>query len=195
MGVGWERLERALASREAREVDAPGLRQAAVSLVFREQDGALELLFMKRAEDPNDPWSGQIGFPGGRVEPTDSGFRAAAVRETAEEVGIDLDAWGEYLGPLDQLRAVARMRPVDLVIAPFAWRLREHRGVVANAEVASTHWVALDALLDTANHGTMEYDHAGAMLRFPCVRVAGLVIWGLTFRMFGELAERLAGLP
>jgi 8-oxo-dGTP pyrophosphatase MutT (NUDIX family) len=177
-------------SREPLTVEAAGLRQAAVALVMRDGVTGIELLFIRRAEDPQDPWSGHIGFPGGRVEPSDAGFREAAARETLEEVGIDL-ARGEFLGALDPMRAVARMRPVDLVIAPFAWRLAEDQPIVASPEVASAHWLQLDELLDPAREDTMEYEHAGAMLRFPCLRVGGLVIWGLTFRMFTELAERL----
>lgn len=193
MTVGWDRLRLAVASREPRIVDAPGLRRAAVSMVLRDGAAGIEMLFIRRAEDPQDPWSGHIGFPGGRVEPSDAGFHQAAVRETREEVGIDLDRWGDFFGPLDQIRAIARMRPVDLCIAPFVWRLTGEQEVEPNDEVASAHWVLLDALLDPPAQGTMEYEHGGAMLRFPCLRVDDLVIWGLTYRMFSELAERLAG--
>ncbi len=191
MTVGWEQIRSALQSREPLLVDGAGLRNAAVALVLRDGESGIELLFIQRADDPRDPWSGHIGFPGGRVEPSDGGSREAAIRETREEVGLDLGESAEFLGALDQIRAIARMRPVDLRIAPFAFRLREHQDIVPGGEVAGTHWLSLEALLDPDVRGTFEYDHAGARLQFPCLRVNGLVIWGLTFRMFQELAERL----
>jgi hypothetical protein len=56
---------------------------AAVALIFHEpRDGPVELLFIKRAHRDGDPWSGQMAFPGGRVEPDDPNLEATATRET-----------------------------------------------------------------------------------------------------------------
>lgn len=175
-------------------MDDPRVRRAAVAMVFREAPRGVELLFIRRAHDPRDPWSGQVGFPGGRVEPEDADLCATAMRETAEEVGLDLVAGGRYLGGLDEVRALARMRPVDLCIAPFAFRLNQAQEAAVGAEVASTHWLAVDRLLHPSASGMMDYVHEGRNMRFPCLRDEGLVIWGLTFRMFANLAELVRGL-
>lgn len=149
----------------------------------------MELLFIRRAEDPRDPWSGQIAFPGGRAEPGDDHLQATAVRETLEETRLDLASDAEYLGALDEVQAMARMQRMDLAIAPFVYRLTRSADASAGHEVGSVHWLRLEDLLDERASSTTEYGPAA--LRFPCLRVDGLVIWGLTYRIFGDFTERL----
>jgi 8-oxo-dGTP pyrophosphatase MutT (NUDIX family) len=191
VGIGWEEIRAAVGSRPAAAVpDAVGSR-AAVAVVLREAAPGLEVLFIRRAEHPEDPWSGQMAFPGGRAEPHDPDLRATAVRETREETGIDLDTHAELIGPLDELRAMARMRPVDLAITPFVFRLRAVVSAVPSDEVRSLHWLPLDDLVRPDLRSTMQYTYREAVLEFPCLRVQDLVIWGLTYRMFLGLLERL----
>lgn len=189
---GWDALSAALAGHAAQRVETKG-RRAAVALVLREaDDGRPELLFIRRAEHEKDPWSGHMGFPGGRAERGDASLEATAVRETLEETGIDLVRHGAKLGDLDEVRALARGKPVDLVIAPFVFRLRRPVDGRPSREVVSLHWIALDRLLDPASRGTLHYEHEGARLELPCFRIDGLVIWGLTYRMFENLVFLLA---
>jgi 8-oxo-dGTP pyrophosphatase MutT (NUDIX family) len=165
--------------------------RAAVAAVLREAGYGLELLFVRRAEDPNDRWSGQMAFPGGRSEPGDLDLVATAVRETAEEIGLDLRAQGELLGGLDEVHALARGRPVDLSIAPYVFRLRGKAHLTLSPEITSLHWLPLDDLLGERHRATFEYVHEGTVLRLPCLRVGEVVIWGLTFRMFTSLRDAL----
>lgn len=189
---GWDALSAALAGHAAQRVETKG-RRAAVALVLREtDDGRPELLFIRRAEHEKDPWSGHMGFPGGRAERGDASLEATAVRETLEETGIDLVRHGAKLGDLDEVRALARGKPVDLVIAPFVFRLRHGVDGRPSREVVSLHWIGLDRLLDPASRSTLHYEHEGARLELPCFRIDGLVIWGLTYRMFENLVFLLA---
>jgi 8-oxo-dGTP pyrophosphatase MutT (NUDIX family) len=165
-----------------------------VALVLREgASGGLELLFIRRAEHEKDPWSGHVGFPGGRAEPGDPSLEATAVRETLEETGLDLARDGERLGALDEVKALARGRPVDLVIAPFVFRLRGHADGTPSHEVVSLHWLALARLLADETRSTLQYQHEETVLELPCLRIDGLVIWGLTYRMFDDLRAILEG--
>ena len=194
MGIGWDEVRAAVDSRPgARVPDAVGSR-AAVAVVLREGERGLEMLFIRRSEHPDDPWSGQIAFPGGRAEPGDADLFATAVRETLEETGIDLAGEADTLGPLDEVRAMARMRPMDLAITPFVFRLRGAVEPALSDEVRSLHWLALEDLVRPDLRSTLEYRHRDAVLSFPCLRVQDLVIWGLTYHMFLGLLKRM-GLP
>lgn len=187
----WDRLAAALSGHAALAVT--GGARAAVALIFRDDPhgAGVELLFIRRAEHEKDPWSGQIGFPGGRAEPHDASAEATAVRETLEETGIDLALFGEPLGALDDVQALARGRPLDLVIAPRAFRLRRRLDGAPSQEVMSLHWLALERLAAREARSTLEYRHEGATRELPCLRIDGLVIWGLTYRMFESLERRL----
>jgi 8-oxo-dGTP pyrophosphatase MutT (NUDIX family) len=187
----WDDVRRALASRPSKPVTPALASRAAVALILRDGEAGIELLFIRRAEHPQDPWSGQMAFPGGRAEEGDADLLATAVRETAEEIGLDLARAAEPLGALDEVRAMARMRPMDLTILPFVFRLVTPAEPQPSAEVRSVHWLPLAALLGADLRSTMDYVHDGASLRFPCIRVDEVVIWGLTYRMLLALGERL----
>jgi 8-oxo-dGTP pyrophosphatase MutT (NUDIX family) len=188
--VSWPDIRAALQSRPPQAVVEPAGARAAVAVVLRDGPGTIEILFIRRAEHPADPWSGQMAFPGGRAEKGDADACATALRETREEIGVDLAAEAEYLGALDEVRAMARLRPVDLAISPFVFRLRRPIEPHLSDEVRSVHWLPLDELLGPNTRSTMDYQHQGDTLQFPCLRVEELVIWGLTYRMFMSFQER-----
>jgi 8-oxo-dGTP pyrophosphatase MutT (NUDIX family) len=189
--IGWGDVTAALDVRPARTLAVPCARRAAVALVLREADGRLELLFVRRAEHPRDPWSGHVAFPGGRAEPGDADLLATARRETSEEVGLDLASEADPLGALDEIQAMRRFAAVDLSIAPFVFRLRTRTPLTLSAEVVSVHWGALDFLIAPATRGTLAVTIDGQTRELPCLRVDGQTVWGLTLRMFDGLAERL----
>jgi len=186
-----EEIRRALALRPPELLPEPLPRRAAVSIVLREPPSGLEVLFIRRAEREGDLWSGHVAFPGGRVEPGE-GIEDAAVRETEEEVGLDLRATGLRLGALDEIPAIGRGRAVGLSIQPWVWALQGEPGPFRlSAEVASAHWVRLGDLLDPARRAPFPYVHEGRSLVLPSLDVDGLVIWGLTYRMIEIFAEVL----
>jgi 8-oxo-dGTP pyrophosphatase MutT (NUDIX family) len=186
----WEDVRTALALRSPAEVADAAAMRAAVAVILREGPAGLEVLFIRRAEHPKDPWSGQMAFPGGRAEPGDADLRGTAIRETREEIGLDLGAAAEDLGQLDEVRAIARLRPMNLTIRPFVFRLREPFEPALSDEVRSLHWLPLGELLGPSRRSTMNYVHQDVTMPMPCLRVDELVIWGLTYRMFMSFQER-----
>jgi 8-oxo-dGTP pyrophosphatase MutT (NUDIX family) len=188
--VSWQRIEAALATRPPTRVEETVAARAAVALILREAEAGIEVLFIRRAEHPQDPWSGQMAFPGGRAEPGED-LEATAVRETSEEIGVDLGRDAERLGILDEVRAMARLRPVSLTILPFVFRLRRAVEPVIGHEVRSVHWIPFDDLLAAERRSVMDYVEQGATLQFPCLRVEDVVIWGLTYRMLVGFQERI----
>ena len=170
-----------------------GLKVAAVAAVIRQTSDGVEALFIHRAEDPRDPWSGHMAFPGGRVDDRDVDSRAAAVRETREEVGLDLETGGTLLGRLSDVAAVGRGRPLSLVVEPFVFSIGDRPELEPNHEVAEVVWVPLEFLLDRSNRSTIPWQHGEVTVNLPCYRYNGHVIWGLTFGMVDELVTLLEG--
>ena len=173
---------------------------AAVAAVLRDgrdgRDGhGAEILFIRRAEHPHDPWSGHMAFPGGRHDATDADLLATAVRETLEEVGLDLRAHGTLLARLPDQPAIARSRRIDMVITPYVFALGDGAAALAPdpAEVAEALWTPLAPLLRDEGAARFAYVHEGRELQLPCFDIGGRIVWGLTHAMLGQLLAALRG--
>ena len=169
------------------------LKVAAVAAVVRQSRAGVEMLFIQRAEDPRDPWSGHMAFPGGRVDASDVDSPSAAVRETREEVSLDLAASGLPLGRLSDVAAVGRGRPLSLVVEPYVFAIEDRPVLELNHEVEEVVWVPLGFLLDRSNRSTIPWRHGEITVNLPCYRYNDHVIWGLTFGMVDELVTLLEG--
>ena len=176
----------ALTRRPSREATTPAT--AAVAAVVTP---TLELLLILRAQHERDPWSGHVSFPGGRVDATDAGPLAAAMRETREEVGLEL-APDLCVGTLDDLTAVGG-RP-GLVVRPYVF---VHPGpfpaLVPNGEVAETLLVPLETLLADSHRSTMTWQRDGVTATLPAVALGPHRLWGMTLRMVDYLLDRIDG--
>ena len=174
----------------------PAARDAAVALVFAGGDGELRLCLIRRATHPRDPWSGQMALPGGRAAPADGSLRAAAVRETREEVGLDLEP-ARYLGALPPIPLVRQGRPVGGSVAPFAFHLDGPPPAltVDPTEVAAGYWVAARHLHDPRQRVELHLTGGLVTRRLPAVRFRRYLIWGMTYRIVSDLLQRAAGPP
>ncbi len=178
------RIRRRLAAHRSLVV-APGqrTRQAAVAVILREVAMRTDILFIKRSERSGDPWSGQMAFPGGHREDSDASLRAAATRETLEEIGLDL-ASSEHLGALDHQRTAARKNRLDMLIAPHVFALEGDPGFRLNYEVAEVVWAPLAPLAGGSLHHVETLSIGGAPTAFNGYRLAkGHFVWGLTYQM------------
>jgi 8-oxo-dGTP pyrophosphatase MutT (NUDIX family) len=187
-------LARLAAVPPAVDSDAPG-RRAAVAAVLRGTPGEAEaeILLIRRAEHPRDPWSGHMAFPGGRRDEGDPSLLATAIRETREEVGLDLEAQGELLTRLPDVPAIARGLRVGLTITPFVFALRGEALLGLNDEVAEALWAPLGALGRGEGAGIVPYQREGLTLELPCLHVEGRMVWGLTYQMLQSLFAALRG--
>jgi len=169
----------------------PHARAAAVALVLRAtESGGLELLFIRRAEYAEDPWSGQVAFPGGSREPGDESLERTAIRETWEETGIDLVADGAILGALDDVRPNTIVLP-RVVVRPFVSAIAAEAQIRASGEVAEAFWVPLDALRAEAGWSETEVTAGGMARRVLAFQHGEHVVWGMTERIVRQLLERL----
>lgn len=173
-----------LAAYRPERIDEPKVARASVALVLRREAAGVELLLIRRATRGDDPWSGHMAFPGGRRDPDDADVLATAVRETHEEVGLDLAAAAVPLGWLDELRAIARHRPLDLVISPVVFALSAPAPLRLSArEVAAAVWVPLAFLRSPEARATYVRTLDGVASEFPAFRYGDHTIWGLTHRI------------
>lgn len=161
---------------------------AGVALVVRPRPEDLEVLLIHRAAFRGDPWSGHVALPGGRYAPSDRDIMETAVRETREEVGIDLTAHGLHLGRLDRVMPRAGAPPVS--VTPSVFAVPPDIEVIPNYEVQAAFWVPAGHLDDPAS--AVEHSHTfetGETLSFPGIGYGDLVIWGLTHRVLRQFFE------
>ena len=171
--------------------DEEGVRKASVALIFRlGKDEALELLFIKRAEYAGDPWSGQIAFPGGRVEEGDASLAATAIRETHEETGIDLTREGMMIGVLDDLRPRTVALP-PIVVRPYVALLDRGEPLVLSTEVALSFWLPFAAIARTESWHEETVFARGIQINARVFRHQEHVIWGMTERILNQLLTLL----
>ena len=161
-----------------------GFSYAAVALLIR-PDG--ELLFIRRAAHPKDPWSGHMAFPGGRIDPEDASAEHAARREVFEEIGVVLSS-ARMLGVLNQV-ASPDLAP-RVCVTPYVYLLPKDPELTLDvSEVASVHWYSIDTLRTHRSQFTYRYN--GAVYNLPCIDQEDRRIWGMTLRIVDDVLERI----
>ena len=129
-----------------------------------------------------------MAFPGGREEPHDGSLEATAIRETVEEIGLDLSG-ARRLGRLTPL-ASPRNAPIkQLTVVPYVFVVPEWPELRPNEEVAGITMLSVHRLLAGEARGSFVYPWQGADLNLPCVRLDGTLLWGMTLKMVDELLD------
>lgn len=159
------------------------LRQAAVLIPLVHHKQEWQVLFIRRASNEQDRHSGQVAFPGGRLETTDTSHEAAALRETHEEIGV---------APVD-IQVVGRIRPyltishyqVTPIVGIIDWPTTLN---LQTSEVARAFLIPLNWLRDQKNftmRARSELDLKSAQ-RHPIIvydQFDGETLWGASARM------------
>ena len=167
----------------------PGQREAAVALVLQPKVSGLRALFILRAKKEGDPWSGQMALPGGHRETIDADLVETARRETHEEIGLDLNQAGRYLGSLAGIRANPRAG-FDLVVTPQVFALEDKAvPLQPNEEVAEVLWGNLDEMISGRSLTDASFPEFQREGTFPGYQVGAQVVWGLTFRMINDFFD------
>jgi 8-oxo-dGTP pyrophosphatase MutT (NUDIX family) len=165
---------------------------AAVAMILRETGAGPEVLFILRAPCDRDPWSGDIGFPGGRLNSDEIDPRQAAERETDEELSLDLGK-AEHLGRLDDLRGAY----LPVLVSCYVYLSRDASELNPNHEVAETFWFPLAELLNPGRHHQAKFLYRGQLITPPAVDLIGTdrtVLWGITYRLIDNFFK-LTGHP
>jgi len=182
------RLRQRLARRDPLgQGEDPSLIWAAVAAVLTPEPDSL--LLIRRADRTGDPWSGHMGLPGGRREPGDPDLLTTAIRETAEELGIEL-APTDLAGHLeDVVPRTPSLPPIG--VRPFVFYLAERPPLMPNAEVAEASWVPLHYLLRPDIHHSIRLEVGGQHRMVDAYRLENAIVWGMTERILTDLLGRL----
>jgi 8-oxo-dGTP pyrophosphatase MutT (NUDIX family) len=153
-----------------------------VPVVMREEP---TLLLTERASHLRQH-SGQIAFPGGRVDPTDASIAAAAYREAEEEIGLD-SRFIHSLGYLDAYLSTTNYLVMPLV----AWVSPSYTLHINPHEVADVFEAPLAFLMDPARHELHSREWKGRLRRYYAIPYEERYIWGVTAGIIRNLYERL----
>lgn len=156
---------------------------AAVALILQQNNAGIELFFVQRSEYPDDPWSGDIAFPGGSFEPQDDCLKATAERETKEEVGLDL-ASASFLGRLSDI--IGRSLPVR--VSCFVYGLQKESKPVLSDEIKDTFWYPFEHLTAQQRQISKTICFNGRTLQVPATVLYPdkPVLWGITYRLVNQ---------
>src|SRR6202020_1819497 len=152
---------------------ASGGRRSAVLVLFGAGTDGPDLLYIQRNEGLRRH-AGQPAFPGGKIEADDDGPVAAALREAAEETGLD-PAGVDVLGTLPELFVAPSQFRVVPVLA--WWRVPSAVRPVDIGEVAAVERISITALADPANRLMLKFPNGRSG---PAFRIGSMVIWGFT---------------
>ncbi len=166
----------------------PQAGRAAVAVVLTPTPDDLEALFIRRAEQPGDPWSGHMALPGGRRDPADRDLLDTARREALEETGIRLLP-ADLLGALDDLPPRTPVLP-NVIIRPYVFWQARRPAIAPSSEVAYHVWVPVSRLRDSA--GRTSVDIRGTPVEVPAFVLGRDVIWGLTERIIKPMLDLLS---
>lgn len=129
------------------------IRRGSVCLIIRKKKGSQqEILLIKRTIRSTDRWSGHIALPGGKQDPGETDLETA-IRESHEEVGIDLKSVATCKGALDpRFVRISWGRNITMILSCFVFSINEGfedvQVVPQKAEVACAFWYPLNTLLD-----------------------------------------------
>ncbi|MEM7347983.1 MAG: CoA pyrophosphatase [Chloroflexota bacterium] len=162
---------------------------AAVSIIFWVAKGDLRICIGQRAVRADDPWSGDMAFPGGKAESSDETIHDVAARETYEEVGLHLPP-ERLIGRLDPVMGGSGGSRPPLAVQPLVYLLsRPPSPFKFDNELDAAYWVSVDHLWDPTNWSTIEYARTGQ--HYPAIKIADHYLWGFTLGVMVKLSHQL----
>jgi 8-oxo-dGTP pyrophosphatase MutT (NUDIX family) len=187
LSARFARLRERLATHQPDTDDDASLLWAAVALILAPDPEAI--LLIRRAERTGDPWSGHMALPGGRREPEDPDLLATALRETLEEVGIQLGP-EDLAGTLDDVVPRTPVLP-PIAVRPYVFLLNARPPITLSNEVDTAGWVSLDHFLRADTHHPVRLEIGGESRQVQAYELDNGVVWGMTERIVTSLIAML----
>ena len=181
------KLEKLLSQRSSNEIIREGdFVHASVMMILKESGQNYSMLFIKRPESEKDPFSGHMAFPGGRMEKGDSSKLETAIRETYEEVGINITQSARIIGALHDVNP-NNPRARNYVVTPYLSVLNEEVTIIPEAkEVETTVWVPMYHLVDDRNKEIRIRERDGRQVEDYAYNYEQYLIWGMTGRILHQ---------
>ncbi|MDD2367254.1 MAG: CoA pyrophosphatase [Desulfuromonadaceae bacterium] len=170
------------------KIDAT-LTRASVAMILHQTTNNLEILFIERAPHKEDPWSGHIAFPGGKLEKGETEYDAAC-RESFEEIGVDLKE-AAYLGRLCDI--AGSNLPVRVSCCLFVVEKIKFYPKI-NEEVSDLFWISVSELNDSERHIRSMVSFGEKYFEVPAIKFAfegKPVLWGITYRLVMQFLSLL----
>jgi 8-oxo-dGTP pyrophosphatase MutT (NUDIX family) len=159
-------------------------RKSAVLVVFFPDKGKVKIILIKRAVDQT-VHSGQISFPGGKLEKTDKDLKQTALRETQEEIGLNPEKL-TIIGSLSKLY----IPPSNFDVYPFVGFVEQMPALKINREVQHVLEVDFDELRKPEICIEKPIFHrTGKEVNVPSYVIQDEIIWGATAMIISELLE------
>ncbi len=170
--------------------DTAASEAAALACVVPDATGAARIILTDRT-DHGGHHSGEVALPGGRREPGEAFPVDTALREAAEEVGLDPIACGlTVVGTLETIWIPAS----NFLVAPVVGIAARTPELVADPrEVAAIFDAPVEAFLPDAPWVVVDRSVRGWPLRYGAYPIAGRLVWGATARILAQLGALLAG--
>lgn len=167
---------------------ATNAKQACVmALLYPDQNNETHIVLIERVSHAKDRHSGQIGFPGGKLEPEDESLKAGALREVEEEIGVNPNNI-TILGRLSELHISVS----NFMVHPFVGYTKEQPDfTIQETEVADILEVPLRVLMDEKTKKTkdLKLPNGIKLKEVPYFDVNNHTVWGATAMMLNELIE------
>lgn len=167
--------------------DNPPRQSAVLILIYPKIGAGLHLILTKRTAQLRGH-SGQVSFPGGSQDDSDTSFEHTALRETCEEIGICTQSQINLIGRLTTMW----IPPSNFNVVPVVATMQSEPEINANPpEVDRVLHMPLESLLDDATKKTTKMTLRDMEFDVPYYDVDGHIVWGATAGMLSELETRL----
>jgi 8-oxo-dGTP pyrophosphatase MutT (NUDIX family) len=176
-------LQRRLSQRQRHVIQGESLTSSAVLVPIVKKPAGMELLFTKRT-DTMEHHKGQISFPGGAADETDTSLADTALRESSEEIGLDRSAVS-ILGMMDDLQT-----PSGFIVTPVVGFIEHLPPLQSNSdEVAEVIFIPMRLFFDDSRRHSKIIELNGMKREVYFFDVWKEPVWGATAFFVKQLVD------
>ncbi len=180
-----ERLVKTFSRTLDRVPEVVPLKRPAVVAIIIKNTHPFSVCFMERTKRKGDPWSGHVSLPGGKISEDDETLVDGVIRETREEIGIELNK-KFMIGNLGAIEVPNNLSGKSFHIIPFIFLVSDFIAnsafIASKREVENFFWVPIELIFNEKGLTTIQ--KAGIKQKnYPAIKFEQYFIWGLTLRV------------